>query len=303
MKKKYLLVVVGPTAVGKTDLCLDLATYFHTEIISADARQFYQEMVLGTAKPSEEELSRVKHHLINNLSIHQNYNIAQFEKDVLQILDQAFQSHDIMILTGGSGLYVQAVCEGIDEMPSIPSALRASLNLQYQEKGLVWLQEEVKKLDPVYYEQVDRQNPQRLIRALEVCLHTSKPFSDFRVKDKVERPFEIIKIGLTRPREELYERIDHRMDLMIEAGLFEEAKSLYEHRALNALQTVGYQEIFAHLEGKYDREEAIRLLKRNSRRYAKRQLTWFGKDESIHWFHPDQRQEIIQWVKEEMEQT
>ncbi|WP_268035222.1 tRNA (adenosine(37)-N6)-dimethylallyltransferase MiaA [Algoriphagus sp. PAP.12] len=299
-EKPILILVVGPTAVGKTNLCLNLAKKFDTEIISCDSRQFYREMNLGTAKPTKEELSEVLHHMINSHSIEENYDVKSFEEDVLELLDQLFQKHRVVIMTGGSGLFADAVTEGMDEMPEIPAGIREQVIKEYQEKGLEFLQEEVKRLDPAYFELVDQQNPQRLMRAVEVCRGTGKTFSSFRVKSKIERPFKTIKIGLNRDRDELYSRIDLRMDQMVETGLFEEAESLFDKRHLNSLQTVGYQEIFAMLEGKYDREEAIRLLKRNSRRYAKRQLTWFRRDEKIHWFHPDQEDEIIAFIENQI---
>lgn len=299
-EKPILILVVGPTAVGKTNLCLNLAKKFDTEIISCDSRQFYREMNLGTAKPTREELNQVPHHMINSHSIEENYDVKSFEEDALELLDQLFLKHKVVIMTGGSGLFADAVTEGMDEMPEIPAGIREEVIKEYQEKGLEFLQNEVKRLDPEYFEIVDQQNPQRLMRALEVCRGTGKSFSSFRVKSKIERPFETIKIGLNRDRDELYSRIDLRMDQMVEAGLFEEAESLFDKRHLNSLQTVGYQEIFGMMEGKYDREEAIRLLKRNSRRYAKRQLTWFRRDEKIHWFHPDQEDEIIALIENQI---
>lgn len=299
-EKPILILVVGPTAVGKTNLCLNLAKKFDTEIISCDSRQFYREMNLGTAKPTKEELNEVPHHLINSHSIEQNYDVKSFEEDALELLDQLFQKNQVVIMTGGSGLFADAVTEGMDEMPEIPVGIREDVIKEYEEKGLEYLQNEVKTLDPAYFEIVDQQNPQRLMRALEVCRGTGKTFSSFRVKSKIERPFKTIKIGLNRDRDELYARIDLRMDQMVAAGLFEEAESLFDKRHLNSLQTVGYQEVFGMLEGKYDREEAIRLLKRNSRRYAKRQLTWFRRDEKIHWFHPDQENEIIAFIEDQI---
>ncbi|TDQ18574.1 tRNA dimethylallyltransferase [Algoriphagus boseongensis] len=294
--KKFLILVVGPTAVGKTDLCIKLAKKFNTEIISCDSRQFYREMNLGTAKPSSQELAEVKHHLVNSLSIQDDYDVKRFEQEALGILDKLFSKKNVVIMTGGSGLFADAVTEGLDDMPDLAPEVRELVIKEYQEKGLEWLQQEVEKGDPEYFAQVDRQNPQRLMRALEILRGTEKKFSSFRVKRKVERPFTTLKIGLDRDREELYSRIDQRMDQMIAQGLFEEAESLFEYRVFNALQTVGYTEIFGYLEGNYDRDEAIRLLKRNSRRYAKRQLTWFRRDEQIQWFHPEQTEEIIQWV-------
>lgn len=295
---RYLILVVGPTAVGKTELCLNLAKKFQTEIVSCDSRQFYREMNLGTAKPEPEELAQVPHHLINSLSIEDNYDVKQFEKDALEILQRLFEKHQAVIMTGGSGLFADAITEGLDEMPEIDPQIRKEIIASYESKGLEYLQEEVRRLDPEYFEKVDIQNPQRLMRALEVCRGTGQTFSSFRVKNKVQRPFEILKIGLHREREELYSRIDQRMDLMISKGLFEEAEKLFPHRQLNSLQTVGYQEIFGMLEGNYDKEEAIRLLKRNSRRYAKRQLTWFRRDTETHWFTPDEQEEVIRFVAE-----
>lgn len=298
--KRFLVLVVGPTAVGKTDLCLKLAIFFKTEIISCDSRQFYREMELGTAKPNPAELDSVTHHFINNLSIEEHYDVKFFEKDSLKLLENLFENKAVVIMTGGSGLFADAVLNGLDEMPEIDEHIRKEITVEYNQKGLFFLQNEVARLDPVYFDQVDRQNPQRLMRALEVCRGTGRPFSSFRVKAKKKRDFEVIKIGLERDRTELYTRIDQRMDQMIANGLFDEADALFPKRHLNALQTVGYSEIFGYLEGNYDREEAIRLLKRNSRRYAKRQLTWFKRDQSIHWFVPSQEEKIIEFIKNQM---
>lgn len=294
--RKFLFLVVGPTAVGKTDLCLNLAKKFKTEIVSCDSRQFYREMNLGTAKPNKSELEAVPHHLIDSLSIWEDYDVRKFEKDALKILDVIFQKTDVAIMTGGSGLFADAVVQGLDEIPDVDPAVRAAIISEFEEKGLEWLQAEVEKADPEFYQFADRHNPQRLMRALEVHRGTGLKFSGFRIKKQVKRDFETIKIGLTRDRDELYQRIDRRMDEMVKAGLFEEAAQLFPHRHLNALQTVGYSEIFGYMEGQYDREEAIRLLKRNSRRYAKRQLTWFRRDEQIRWFHPAQLEEITAWL-------
>lgn len=298
--QRFLILVVGPTGVGKTDLCLKLAKKFYTQIISCDSRQFYREMNLGTAKPSEAELAEVPHHLINSLSIEEEYDVRKFEQDALSILGLLFQDHQVVIMTGGSGLFADAVVKGLDEIPDVDPEIRKEITAEFEQKGLEWLQGEVEKADPDYYQLVDRQNPQRLMRALEVCRGTGLRFSSFRVKKKAERSFKTIKIGLYRDREELYERIDLRMDQMIEAGLFQEAEALFGKRTLNALQTVGYSEIFGYMEGKYDKEEAIRLLKRNSRRYAKRQLTWFRKDSEIQWFKPSQFKEITEWIETQM---
>ncbi|CAN5257910.1 tRNA (adenosine(37)-N6)-dimethylallyltransferase MiaA [soil metagenome] len=291
-----LLVVVGPTAVGKTSLCLGLAQSFDAEIISADSRQLYKELNMGTAKPTPEELILVKHHFINKLSIEEDYDVGKFEVEGLEILQKIFINHHVAILTGGSGLYIKAICEGFDEIPAGSTLIREELILIYQEKGLLFLQKKLAEVDPDYYQEVDLQNPQRLIRALEVYEASGKPYSSFRKNTRSARSFNIIKIGLERERQELYLRIDRRMDEMLEAGLLEEAKQLYPYKHKNALQTVGYQEIFNFLDEKYDLQEAIRLLKRNSRRYAKRQMTWFKKDPEIKWFHPDQWDEILDFI-------
>ncbi|TFV97378.1 tRNA (adenosine(37)-N6)-dimethylallyltransferase MiaA [Algoriphagus kandeliae] len=295
-----LILIVGPTAVGKTELCLNLAKKFKTDIVSCDSRQFYRELEIGTAKPSPEELATVPHHLINSISIYEEYDVKQFEQDALKILEDLFKEKQVVIMTGGSGLFAKVITEGLDEMPEVEPGIRAQIIQEFEEKGLAFLQEEVKKGDPIYFSEVDIQNPQRLMRALEIIRGTGKPFSSFRKRTKTDRPFRVLKIGLNRDREELYQRIDARMDQMIEAGLFEEAKKFFDQRHLNALQTVGYQEIFGFLEGKYDREEAIRLLKRNSRRYAKRQLTWFKKDTEIQWFNPSELNQIMNWIDKEL---
>lgn len=288
--------------MGKTDLCVRLARHYQTEILSADSRQFYKEMSIGTAKPTAEEQQGVPHHFIDSHHITEEYNAGAYEQDVLELLEKLFQDHKAAILTGGSGLYIRAVTEGMDEMPETDAAIREQLSRQYQQEGLAPLLEQLRIADPIYYERVDRANPQRVIRALEVCLSSGQPYSSFRREEQQERPFRIIKIGLNRDRQELYDRIDRRMDLMLEQGLLEEARALYPYRQHNALQTVGYKEIFDFLEGKYDWEEAVRLLKRNSRRYAKRQLTWFHKYPDYTWFHPDQWEELTAFIDREMNQ-
>lgn len=292
-KQKRLIVIVGPTAVGKTSVAIQLARQLGTEIISADSRQIYKELKIGTAKPTPEELTTIKHHFINSKSIEEDYDAGQFGRDALTLIHELFKKFDNLILCGGSGLYVQAVTDGFDEMPEIAEGLREKIIKDYEEKGLTWLQKQVAASDPDYYSIVDQKNPQRLMRALELNHATGLTLDKLRKKKKIQHSFEIMKIGLELDREELYQRIDSRMDAMIEAGLFEEAQHFYPQRELNALQTVGYQEIFTFLEGLYDEEEAIRLLKRNSRRYAKRQMTWFKKDKEISWFKPDQIMEIM----------
>jgi tRNA dimethylallyltransferase len=300
-KLKTIVILAGPTAVGKTSLSIQLAERFQTEIISADSRQFYKEMEIGTAKPTMEEMKGVPHHFINSHSIQDDYNVGQFEKDALKLLDKLFQKHDAVFVVGGSGLYVKALCEGIDDMPAIPAEIRQKLNGEFEQNGIEYLQNEVAKSDPEYFKIVDQQNPKRLIRALELFRATGKNMSFYRAQEKqVDRPFNIIKIGLERPREELYVRINLRMDQMISEGLFEEAEKLYSFKNLNALQTVGYSEIFGFLDGEYDREEAVRLLKRNSRRYAKRQMTWFKRDPEFAWFEADENDEIVSYLENKL---
>ncbi len=293
-------MVAGPTAVGKTELCIKLAKKFQTAIISSDSRQFYKETDIGTAKPSHAEMQGVPHYFVNNLSIHDDYDVRQFEKDALLVLDDLFQTNDVVIMTGGSGLYIDAICNGFDAIPEVDPEIRRSLNQLYQDEGITALQEKLAELDPDYYKQVDSHNPQRLIRGCEVTIGTGKPFSSYRKRNKINRPFQVIKVGLKRERQELYDRINLRMDQMIAAGLFDEAERLFPFRQLNALQTVGYSEIFGYLEGRYDKDEAVRLLKRNSRRYAKRQMTWFRKDEEMQWFAPDEYEKVVMFVQDQM---
>jgi tRNA dimethylallyltransferase len=297
---KIILIIAGPTAVGKTDLCINLAKKFNTVIISSDSRQFFQEINIGTAKPSEKELDSVPHYFIGNKSIQDTYNVRMYETEALDCISSLFEKKDFLILTGGSGLYIDAVVDGLDPIPDINQGIRDELNLMYAKNGIKYLQDLLEKLDPVYFTKVDRQNPQRLIRSLEVCLETGLPFSSFRTRKKVNRPFKTIKVALNRDRDELYKRIDQRMDGMITKGLFEEAMAMYPYKNLNALNTVGYKEIFGFFDGEYDKEEAVRLLKRNSRRYAKRQLTWLKRDKTYHWFHPDAINDIVAMVKSQM---
>lgn len=292
-ESKRLIVVVGPTAVGKTKLGIALARHFHTDVISADSRQIFREMSIGTAKPGVEEREDVTHHFIDTLSVTDDYNAGKFERDVLSLLDQLFIKHDDVLMVGGSGMYVRAVCEGLDEMPDVPESVRVEILENYRSKGLSWLQQEVMENDPEYFAVVDQMNPARLMRALEIVRTTGLPASNYRVNRRVERPFSVVKIGLEMEREELYKRIDARVDKMIDSGLVEEVKRLEQFKSRNALQTVGYQELFDYFDGKHDLDEAIRLIKRNSRRYAKRQMTWFKREEGIQWFHPDQLEKII----------
>ncbi len=300
---RYLIVVVGPTAVGKTELCIQLARHFDTEIISADARQFFREMNIGTAKPGLEERAGITHHLIDSHSILDNVNAGEFEQQALGILEQLFTHKKTAIVTGGSGLYIKALCEGMDEMPAVDENIRNHLNQIYSNEGLPALLAQLDQLDPIYAAVVDRANPQRIIRALEVCLSSGKPYSSFRKKTKAVRPFHIIKIGLQRNREELYARIDARMNAMLTAGLVKEVIDLQTYRQHNALQTVGYTEVFGFLDGQYDEEEMVRLLKRNSRHYAKRQITWFSRDPDITWFHPTHYTQIIAYIQQKMKEA
>lgn len=286
--------------MGKTACSIRLAQYYKTGIISADSRQLYQTLDIGTAKPTSAELAAVPHHFVDILPPEIEYNAGQFERDALQLLEKLFHSHNVVVVAGGSGMYVQALCQGIDEMPPIPAEVRELLNHRLEAEGLAALVQELQERDPAYAQEVDRNNPQRIVRALEVCLFTGRPYSSFRRKQYSRRPFGIIKVGLDRPRHDLYARIDLRMDAMIAEGLFEEAHRLHPFRELNALQTVGYKEIFDYIDGLYGREEAIRLLKRNSRRYAKRQLTWFRKDPEYTWFHPEETDVIIDWCNQQM---
>ena len=294
---KTLIIIVGPTAVGKTDLCVKIAKLLDTEVVSADSRQFYRELAIGTAKPTIEEMAGVKHHFINSHSIQNYYSVGDFERDCLVVLEEIFQKKDVAILTGGSGMFIKMITDGIDEMPEADLVLRQNLAQRLDNEGLDVLVYELKNLDPIYYQQVDIQNTQRVLRALEVCISSGKPFSSFRKNQKVERPFRMIKIALERPREELYARIDKRMDTMLANGLEDEAKSVIDFREHYALKTVGYREIYEHLDGEYDREEMIRLLKRNSRRYAKRQITWFKNQDEFHWFDAKNEEEIMRFIE------
>ncbi|MDZ7604881.1 MAG: tRNA (adenosine(37)-N6)-dimethylallyltransferase MiaA [Cyclobacteriaceae bacterium] len=300
---KFLIVIAGPTASGKTAMAVQLAKWLKCQVISGDSRQFYRELSIGTAKPSAQEMDGVKHHFIDCISVEQEFSAGRFEVAVLELLPEIFSTSDFAILVGGSGLYIQAVCQGMNDTPIVGPDFRRALYEELKAHGLSVLLEELRTKDPVYYESVDRNNPQRIIRALEICRGSGMPYSSFRTDQRAERDFNIIKIGLNLPREELFRRIDERMDQMLKDGLFEEAKSMYPFRHLNALKTVGYTEIFNFLDGQYDETEMIRLLKRNSRKYAKRQLTWFSKDQEYSWFHPQDFNGIINHIQQKTNQV
>ncbi len=280
---KKLIIILGPTAVGKTEYSLNLAERLQTEILSCDSRQMFREMKIGTAAPSEDELKRVPHHFIGNLSIHDYYSCGKYEIEALQKCEELFKKHDTLVMTGGSMLYIDAVCNGIDEMPDIDEELRNSLWERYEKEGIESLRQELKILDPEYAQKVDPKNGKRIIHALEICLQAGKPYSEIRKNQKKERPFEIQKIGIYREREELNHRINLRVDKMFEQGLYEEALGLYPFKHLNSLNTVGYKELFAHFDGQCSLEEAKEKIKTDTRRYAKKQMTWFKKDEDIKW--------------------
>lgn len=298
MKNKTLIVISGPTAVGKTTVAVAIAKRFNTVVLSADSRQIFKEMSIGTAKPSKEEMEGVKHYFVDHVSIHDQpvYDAAQFEKEAIVLLDTLFQTHDHVVLAGGSGLYVNAVLYGLDDIPEVPEAIREGLNQEVLTKGLEALLVELKEKDPDYYNVVDKSNARRIQRALEVIRYTGNPFSMYRTGEAKKRNFQVVHIGLERTREELYDRINKRMDVMLDQGLEEEAKGLYAYRTFNALQTVGYKEVFDYIEQKYTRVEMIEKLKQHTRNYAKRQITWLKKQKDIHWFHPDDLEGISSQV-------
>ena len=300
MKQKVLIVIAGPTAIGKTALGIQVAKYFKTEIISADSRQFFKEMSIGTAKPIAEELAAIPHHFINSHSIKHQVSVGSYEKEVLIKLEELFKMHHVVVMVGGSGLYINAVLNGFDELPAVDPAIRTQLNNRLEKEGLAVLQEDLLKYDPDYYHEVEISNPQRVIRALEIYHSTGKPFSSFRTGIKKERPFKSIIIGLNSDREELYNRINQRVDLMMEEGLLEEVKSLAAYKHLNSLNTVGYAELFKNLEEEITLEEAVEQIKQNTRRFAKRQITWFKKLDGINWFHPKEEKKIISFIEKEM---
>lgn len=296
-KKPTLLVLLGPTGVGKTNISMRLAGEFACPIVSSDSRQFYRELKIGTAAPTEDQLAQVKHYFIGTHSIFDLYSAGQYELDAMELLSDLFQKHSVVMLVGGSMMYIDSICNGIDDIPTVDAETRKYWQDVYAEKGLEYIQEELKRLDPKHYAEVDLQNYKRVLHALEICSITGKPFSDIRTGKKKERPFNIVKIGLNREREELYARINLRVDEMMAEGLLEEAGQFYEQRHLNTLNTVGYKEIYEYMSGNWTLDFAVNMIKQDSRRYAKKQLSWFNRDKEIAWFHPDQEEEIIEFVK------
>lgn len=293
---KTLIVIVGPTGVGKTSLCLDIAERLDTYIINADSRQIFKEIPIGTAAPTKEEQKRAKHFFVGKLHINDYYNASMFENEVIGLLDDLFLNKDYIIMSGGSMMYVDAVCNGIDDIPSVDDNIRRQVKSVYETEGLDTIKSKLEELDPEYFSVVDKNNPKRLIHALEICLSTGKTYTSFRTYTKKERPFRIIKIGLNREREELYSRIDKRVDEMIASGLIEEAWRMYPHRMLNSLNTVGYKELFDYFDGKCTLDEAVFKIKSNTHKYCRKQLTWFKRDKDMRWFAPDNVEEIINYI-------
>ncbi len=294
---KQLIVVVGPTGSGKTKLSIDLAQAFDSPIISTDSRQLYRGMAIGTAQPTSEELQSAEHHFIACRNINEEFNCGAYEEQALERLTQLFETNDRVVAVGGSGLYIKALCEGLDQLPEVSDELRNELRERHKNEGIEPLLEQLQELDPIFFEQVDRQNPSRVVRALEICLASGQRYSELRIGTSQQRDFEIIKVGIDMPREQLYSRINQRVDMMIADGLESEARTLYPHRTLNSLQTVGYRELFDHFDGTITLDEAIELIKRNSRRYAKRQMTWFRRDPSIKWFPSPASLPVIEHIR------
>jgi tRNA dimethylallyltransferase len=298
--KPTLLVILGPTGVGKTNISLRLAEHLGCPVVSADSRQFYRELKIGTAAPTDKQLNRVKHYFIGSHSIFDEYSAGQYELDALNLLEELFQKNNVAMLVGGSMMYIDAVCNGMDDIPTVDAETREFWTRQYAECGLEFIQNELKRLDPKHYEEVDLQNSKRVLHALEICTITGNPYSDLRTGKRKERPFNILKIGLTRSREELYERINSRVDEMITDGLLQEAEQFYQFRQMNTLNTVGYKELYEYMDGKWTLDFAVNMIKQDSRRYAKRQLTWFNRDKEIRWFHPDEEEQIIDFVNDKI---
>lgn len=302
MTPKTLIVITGPTAVGKTELCLELAEHFDIPIINADSRQLYRDLKTGTAAPTAEQLRRVRHYFVGTLRLDDYFSASMYEQQVLALLDRLFLASDYAMMAGGSMMYIDAVCHGIDDIPTVDDETRAALKRRLADEGLEALCEELRRLDPEHYEMVDRKNPRRVVHALEICLMTGRTYTSFRKMDErgnegKQRPFRIIKIGLNRPREELYERINQRVDQMMASGLLDEARQLYPKRHLNALNTVGYKEMFAYLDGTWTLHEAVERMKGDTRRYARKQLTWYKKDPAMAWFSPDDKLQIINYIE------
>ena len=291
-----LIVITGPTAVGKTQLTLELAQYYGIPVINADSRQIYKELKIGTAAPTEEQMRKAQHYFVGSKSISDYYNASMYEQEVLKLLESLFATSPVQLLSGGSMMYIDAVCNGIDDIPTIREDIRTEMKRRYEEEGLEALCEDLKRLDPEHYESVDRQNYRRVIHALEICYQTGKTYTSFRKQTKKQRPFNIIKIGLNRDREELYGRINQRVDDMMAQGLLDEVRAMAPYREVNALNTVGYKELFDYMDGRWPLEEAIERIKGNTRRYARKQLTWYKRDENIRWFHPDQQQDILNYI-------
>lgn len=291
-----LVVLLGPTGVGKTELSLRIAEHFGSPIISSDSRQLYKDLPIGTAAPTPSQRARVEHYMVGTLSLSDYYSASNFEEDVINLLELLYQTHATIVMTGGSMMYIDAVTKGIDDIPTVKPEIRSALYKQFEENGLSSILAELKEADPLHYKEVDRMNYKRVIHAVEICRQTGKPYSSFRTNQQKERPFRIIKVGLVREREELYDRINQRVDEMMTNGFLEEAQRVYSFRDLNSLNTVGYKELFKYLDGEWPLELAIEKIKRNSRVYARKQMTWFKRDPEIKWFHPDQEKEIIEYI-------
>ncbi len=298
--KKTLIVILGPTGIGKTDLSIEIAQFFNTVIVSSDSRQVYKELQIGTAPPSLDNLAKIKHYMIGNKSIFDYFSAGIYESEVLKLLNNIFKENDTALLVGGSGMYIDAVCKGIDIFPDIEPEIRKKVKEQYKNEGIESLRFDLKRLDNKHYNIVDLNNPNRVMKAIEVCIQTGKTYTSFLKKDKKKREFKILKIGLERERSELYERINKRVNLMLNEGLIDEAKKFYPNKDLNSLNTVGYKELFAHFDGEYDLDEAVRLIKRNSRRYAKRQITWFKRDNEIRWFNTENKKDIFAFLENQL---
>jgi len=298
-----LIIVLGPTGIGKSDISIQLANHYHSEIISADSRQFFRELSIGTAVPSSEDMELVPHHFIQTKSIHDYYNVSEYESEALQLISKLFAKVNPIVLTGGSMLYVDTICNGIDDIPTVDSEIRDDVIRWYEKNGLEALQQRLLKIDPEYYQIVDLNNPKRLLHAVEIHQMTGMPFTSFRKKTVKVRPFRIIKVGINQDRKILYDRINQRVLKMMDAGLLEEARSVYQYRKLNSLNTVGYKELFSYLDGECTLDEAIDLIQRNTRKYARKQLTWFRRDQQIKWFEPDQILEIIDYVDQKMNEN